>query len=77
MDTLPLAAAFANRKSIYALTATSPISDDRIVEVVTHCLKHAPGPFNVQSARVLLLLGKEHQRLWNVAGEVYQVSVIS
>jgi len=66
--------AIADRASIYAISHSSPIPDDRIVEVVSHCLKHAPGPFNVQSARVILVLGDEHYRLWDIAGEVYEVS---
>ena len=66
--------AIADRASIYAISHSSPIPDDRIAEVVSHCLKHAPGPFNVQSARVILVLGDEHYRLWDIAGEVYEVS---
>jgi len=73
-NTTSLLDAIADRASIYALSHSSPIPDDRIVEVVSHCLKHAPGPFNVQSARVILVLGDEHYRLWDVAGEVYEVS---
>lgn len=75
--TITLADALADRKSIYALTNTSPIPDERIVEVVTHCLKHAPGPFNVQSACIIALLGKEHEKLWDLAAEVYEVRKLS
>jgi len=74
-DTTSFLSAIADRKSIYALSNSSPISDARIIEVVTHCLKHYPSPFNVQSARLIVLLGPEHEKLWDLAAEVYQAAM--
>jgi predicted oxidoreductase (fatty acid repression mutant protein) len=34
--------------------------------IVNHAIKHAPSPFNVQSCRVIVLLGKEHDKLWDI-----------
>lgn len=74
-DTTSFLSAIADRKSIYALSNSPPISDARIIEVVTHCLKHYPSPFNVQSARLIVLLGPEHEKLWDLAAEVYQAAM--
>jgi hypothetical protein len=57
-----------NRRSVYTLTNQSTISDERIKEIVGLAVKHAPSPWNVQSARVAILLKKDHEMLWDMAG---------
>ena len=42
------------------------ISDERIEEVIAHAVKHAPSGFNSQSGRVVILLGENHDKLWNI-----------
>ena len=54
------------RRSVYHLGDTPVISDLCFIDTVTACLKHCPTPFNVQSARVAILLNKEHHRFWNL-----------
>ncbi len=60
-------AAVENRCSCYSLTNTSPISEARVREIVYGAVQPAPSGFNVQSARAVVLLHKEHQRLWDMA----------
>jgi predicted oxidoreductase (fatty acid repression mutant protein) len=55
------------RRSTLALAKESPISDDRIVMIVKHALKHAPSPFNVSSCRAIVLFAAEHDKLWDIA----------
>ena len=55
------------RRSVYTLTNKSTISDDRVKEIVSFAVKHAPSPFNVQSARAVILLKKDHEKLWDMA----------
>lgn len=52
------------RRSFYQLEKRSPISDDRIEELVREAVLHTPSAFHMQSARVMLLFGKQHDRLW-------------
>lgn len=59
-----------NRKSVYTLTNKSPISDDRIKEIVSLAVKHAPSSWNVQSARAVILLKKDHEKLWDIGDKV-------
>jgi uncharacterized protein len=59
--------AVAARRSVYNISKESTISNDRIQEIVTEALKHAPSPFNVRSARAIILLGDEHTKLWQEA----------
>lgn len=61
--------AIADRRSIYGLSKESPISDDKIKELIDHAVKYTPSAFNSQSARVILLLGSEHDKLWDITKE--------
>lgn len=63
------------RHSIYKLHKSSPISNERIQEIVTFAITNAPSPFNVQSARAVILLGAEHDKLWDIGLEVLKVSL--
>jgi uncharacterized protein len=58
------------RRSLYTLSKKSSISNEKIQEIVEASIKHAPSAFNVQSARAAILLGVEHDKLWDLAGEV-------
>ncbi|KAJ5485713.1 hypothetical protein N7530_000013 [Penicillium desertorum] len=58
------------RRTFYSLTNTSPVSDERIVEVVQEVVRHSPSSFNAQTSRVVILLGEEHLKLWTIALEV-------
>jgi predicted oxidoreductase (fatty acid repression mutant protein) len=61
-----LFAAIENRISCYSLTDKSPIPDSRIHEIVNSTVKHAPSTFNVQSARAVILLKQDHEKLWDI-----------
>ncbi|NLJ95929.1 MAG: nitroreductase family protein [Clostridiales bacterium] len=58
-----------NRRSYYAIDKKSPISDDKIKEIIDHSVKYVPTPFNSQSSRVVLLLGENHNKLWDITRE--------
>ncbi|GAA5912277.1 hypothetical protein JCM5296_000486 [Sporobolomyces johnsonii] len=59
--------AIKERRTIYALSKSSPIPDERIIELVNTVVKHSPSSFNSQSSRVVVLLGKHHDKLWDFA----------
>lgn len=58
--------AVENRRSHYALSDESPISDEQIQKIIETAIKHAPSAFNSQSSRIVLLKGEEHKELWNI-----------
>ena len=58
-----------DRRSYYAIDKKSPISDKQIQEIVEHAVKYVPSPFNSQSGRVVLLLGENHDKLWEITRE--------
>ena len=55
---------FKARRTHYALKPESPISDDKIHEIVEQAILHTPSSFNSQSTRVLVLLADQHKKLW-------------
>jgi uncharacterized protein len=61
--------AVKNRRTIYALSKESPIPDARIEEIIGDAVLHTPSAFNSQSARVVLLLGAQHDKLWDMTKE--------
>ena len=54
------------RRSIYALGKNINSLQADIIKTIKNCVKHCPSPFNVQSARVVVLLGKYQQEFWNM-----------
>lgn len=61
--------AVKDRRSFYAISKGSPVSDDRIKEIVRFAVQYAPSAFNSQSGRVILLLKGEHDAFWTMVKE--------
>lgn len=43
--------------------------DEQLEEIVNEAVKHVPSSFNSQSGRVVVLLGEQHQQLWELTEE--------
>jgi len=56
--------ALKNRRTYYSIGKDRVTSDERIEEIVNEAVKHVPSSFNSQSARAVVLLGEQHDRLW-------------
>lgn len=54
------------RRTFYGISKEAVISDESIQNVVEDAVKYTPSAFNSQSARVVILLGKEHDQLWEI-----------
>ncbi|ADL52925.1 nitroreductase family protein [Clostridium cellulovorans] len=61
--------AVAERRTFYGISKETTVSDDKIKEIIDHAVKHTPSSFNSQSARVVLLLGNHHDKLWDITKE--------
>lgn len=62
------------RRTYYALSNEQITTDERIEEIVNEAVKHVPSSFNSQSARVVLLIGAQHDRLWDIVkGELKKI----
>ena len=58
--------AIKDRRTYYQLQNSSPVSDQEIQSILEHVLLYAPSSFNSQSARMLLLLGDNHTKMWEI-----------
>ncbi|MDR1684249.1 MAG: nitroreductase family protein [Elusimicrobiota bacterium] len=59
--------AVTTRRSRYALSAKSTISDDKLKEIIATAVLNAPSAYNAQPARVVVLLGQSHKKIWDIA----------
>jgi len=62
--------ALKNRRTYYMISNKSLVSDQEIEDIVKFALTHVPSAFNSQSTRVVLLLGENHKKLWNITKDV-------
>lgn len=67
--------AMKHRRTVYALNGDSPISDDRINQIIGDCLKYTPSAFHSETARVVALYGENHAALWNIVLETLRAIV--
>lgn len=73
--TQELEKAIEQRRTYYALSNQSPISDKEIEEVLEFALKNVPSAFNSQSSRFVLLLGEHHRKLWQLVKDTLKSRV--
>ena len=57
---------YQNRRSVYALGKNLPISEQEALEIIDNAVKHSPSAFNSQTAHAVVLLGENHQKLWDI-----------
>lgn len=67
--------AVKSRRTYYQLTNESTIPDSRIEELVRDAILHCPSSFNSQSTRLVVLLKKEHEQLWDMVRDVLKAMV--
>lgn len=54
------------RRSRYALKNELPISEDRLQDMISRIVEEMPTQMNSQSSRLVVLLGKDHERFWDI-----------
>lgn len=66
--------AVEHRRTYYNITNSSPISDHEIKELIAFAVKNVPSAFNSQSTRIVLLLGKNHKKFWDITKEALKAT---
>lgn len=67
--------ALKHRRSYYAISDKSFISDAEIEDIIKFAITNVPSAFNSQSTRLVLLLGKNHKKLWEITKEILRKRV--
>jgi predicted oxidoreductase (fatty acid repression mutant protein) len=60
------------RRSLYALSKESSITNNRIFSIIEHAIRYTPSPFNARSCRCIVLLGDHHDKLWDMGAAAIQ-----
>jgi predicted oxidoreductase (fatty acid repression mutant protein) len=58
-----------DRRSIYGINKEVSISAEKIQEIINYAVMHTPSAFNSQTARLVILLENNHDRLWDITKE--------
>lgn len=62
--------AVKGRRSVYAISDQSPLSDEEIKQIIDFAVMHVPSAFNSQSTRIVLLLKENHKKLWEMTKDI-------
>ncbi|NLP32422.1 MAG: nitroreductase, partial [Oligella ureolytica] len=57
------------RRSIYHLGKNIELSNDKLVKLIKDIVDQTPSSFHSQTSRVVILLGEEHDALWEITRE--------
>ncbi len=57
------------RRSVYAISNEKIVPENRVRQILEQALLHAPSSFNSQTARLVLLLDKQHIRFWELVAQ--------
>lgn len=60
------------RRTYYSIGNSPSVSDEEIQRIVETAVKHVPSAFNSQSTRIVLLLGDNHRKLWQIVKDTLQ-----
>ncbi|PGA95406.1 nitroreductase family protein [Bacillus toyonensis] len=61
--------ALKERRTYYGINKEVQVSDEKIKEIVEFAVKHTPSAFNSQTARLVVLFGEAHNKLWDITTE--------
>jgi len=61
--------AVVNRRTNYAIDKKVIVSPEDIIKTVENLTQNVPSAFNSQSARVVVLFGKHHDKVWDIVKE--------
>lgn len=58
--------AVKDRRTYYGISKDTVVSDERINGIIHDAVKYTPSAFNSQSARLVVLLDEQHNKLWDI-----------
>lgn len=67
--------ALEHRRSYYTIGSDLITTRRELEDMVAFALKHVPSAFNSQSTRIMLLLGKEHKKLWTIVKDCLKTEI--
>ena len=69
--------AIKHRRSIYGISKKVVVSPEKIQAVINYAVMHTPSAFNSQTARLVVLFGSNHDKLWDITKESLRKVVLA
>lgn len=63
------------RRSNRALEPKTTVPDSTVIKLAEEAILTVPSAFNSQSARLTVVFGSEHRKLWSIAGDVLPAKI--
>lgn len=63
------------RRSIYQLSSSLNYSKEEITQLVKEIVVASPTAFNMQSSKVILLFGNEHNKVWDITTSILKARI--
>lgn len=67
--------AIRHRRSCYALSGEEVVPAQQLINILDNALLNLPSAFNMQSTRLVLLLGRHHREFWDIVTETLRPMV--
>lgn len=67
--------AIRHRRSYYALSGEEIVPAQQLINILDNALLNLPSAFNMQSTRLVLLLGRHHREFWDIVTETLRPMV--
>lgn len=67
--------AIKDRRTYYNIEKVTPVGDDELIETLKTVVKNSPSAFNMQSGKIVILLGEHHDKLWSIVMETLRKKV--
>ena len=71
----PLFALAEQRRTYYGISNKSPISDEKLQELVEQAVKYTPTSFNLQNVSTALLIGEPYRRVLTMVKDAFLVTL--
>ena len=59
------------RRSYYNISKNLPVDENKVIKLVEEATEFTPDAFNMKSARVVVVLGEQHDKLWDSIFDVF------
>lgn len=67
--------AVRHRRSCYALSGEEVVPAQQLINILDNALLNLPSAFNMQSTRLVLLMGRHHREFWDIVTETLRPMV--
>ena len=68
---MSIVSSLKERRSYYNISKELPVDESKVIELIENATEFTPDAFNMKSARVVVALGEQQDKLWDNIFEVF------